>query len=96
MKPIQITLEVSTAEDAALLRRLAKRLDEVREATFSAPHGKAIEVCEARAVEVVSETGSMMISAILQERIAAAEKKGRPPAAAAIERRTAKVRGRIG
>jgi hypothetical protein len=95
MKPITVTITVSSPEQAKMLERLAARLGEIEDATMQAADGAAIEVCESATLEAVLELGRGVVSDALRTRIEGFEKKGRRPGSVAAKtgKATAKSSG---
>ena len=91
MSPITVHLEVDSAEEAELLRHVHGLLLEMKQLALSAPAGRVLDVCEAAVLAGGQRVSRQMLEQVLQQRIEALEKKGRPcvPAAAAAPARIA-------
>jgi len=91
MTPTTVTLEVSSPEQAALLRQFHGLLQELEQLALSAPAGKVLDVCEAAVVERGQDVSRRVLQQVVQQRIEALEKKGRRcgPAAAVGRGKTA-------
>jgi hypothetical protein len=77
MSTITVTLEVSSAEQEALLRQFHGLLQEMQQLALAAPHGRVLEVCEAAVLQRGQEVHRQVLEQAVQQRIAALEKKGR-------------------
>jgi hypothetical protein len=72
-----ITLEVDNEGQAVLIRRYHALLQEMADLALSAPHGRVIDVLEDVAVDKGRDTMRATLEQAVQQRIDAAEKKGR-------------------
>lgn len=77
MSAITVTFEVSSPEQAALLRQFHGLLEEMQQLALAAPHGRVLDVCEAAVLERGQEVSRQVLEQAVQQRIVALEKKGR-------------------
>ena len=77
MSRTTVTLEVESESQARLLRRYHAWLHELRELAHSAPEGHILEVLEEAVVTQGRERLRQTLEEAVQQRIDAAEKKGR-------------------
>jgi hypothetical protein len=71
-----VTLEVTSSEQAALLRRFHAFLQEMEQLALAAPEGHIFDVCEAAALKKGQDVNRQVLQQAVQERINALEKKG--------------------
>ncbi|HEY7310900.1 MAG TPA: hypothetical protein VH643_16165 [Gemmataceae bacterium] len=88
-----ITIEIPALSEP-LVRRLLALHEELSQRALSAPDGTVFDACEAAIVDKGRDLNAHILADAVAQRVAAAEKKGRPcgPAAAAASRRTADPR----
>jgi hypothetical protein len=77
MSRTSITLEVSSPEQAALLRHFHALVVEMEQLALSAPEGQVLDRCEAAIVERGRQVNRQVLQQAVQQRIEALEKKGR-------------------
>lgn len=97
MSRIHVTLEVDSPDQERLLRHYHAFLQEMEQLALVAPEGHVLEVCETEVLKRAQEANRQVLEQAVQQRIAAAEKKGRRcgPAGAVEPGRTAAApRGR--
>jgi hypothetical protein len=78
MTPRTITLEVTSDQQELLLRQMHTMLQELESLSDAAPHGEVLEVCEAAVLSKSRDLARQTLERIVQRRVDAAEKKGRP------------------
>jgi len=76
MAPLTTTVEISCAEDAALVERYALMLRETRALAATAPLAELIDACELSVLEKGREVNRATLEDLVQRRLADAEKKG--------------------
>jgi hypothetical protein len=86
-----VTLEVSSAEQEALVRQFHAMLQELETLALSAPAGQVLDCCEAAVLQRGQEVNRQVLQQAVQQRIEALEKKRRRcgPATAVGRARTA-------
>jgi hypothetical protein len=77
MTPTPVTLEVSSAEQEAVLRQFHGLLLEMEQLALSAPPGQVIDRCEALVLQRGQDVNRQLLQQAVQQRIEALEKKGR-------------------
>lgn len=86
-----LTISYSTPEERLAYERAIAFVGEMHQLGLDAPHGGAIDACEALALSAGRDLLRDTLAAAVQARIDGAEKKSTPPAAT---RRAARARGR--
>jgi len=97
MSRISVTLEVDSPAEEALLRQYQAFVREMKQLALVAPEGRVLEVCEMEVLRKSQDVNRQVLERVVQERIAAVEKKGRrcgPAAADEPERTVARPPGR--
>lgn len=77
MSPTTLTLEVSSPEQAALLRQFHGLLLELEQLALSAPAGQVLDLCEAAVLQRGQDVNRHVLQQVVQQRIDTLEKKGR-------------------
>ena len=77
MSQTSVTLEVSSPEQAALLRHFHALVVEMEQLALSAPAGQVMDQCEAAILERGRQVNRQVLQQAVQQRVEALEKKGR-------------------
>jgi hypothetical protein len=77
MTRINVTLEVDSPAQEALLRQYHAFLQEMEQLALSAPEGHVLDVCETAVLQKGQEANRRVLQEAVQKRVDAAEKKGR-------------------
>jgi hypothetical protein len=77
MTRINVTLDVDSPAQEALLRQYHAFLQEMEQLALAAPEGHVLDVCETAVLHKGQEVNRQVLEEAVQKRIAAAEKKGR-------------------
>jgi hypothetical protein len=77
MKPKDVVLQVQTPEQEELLPKFHAYVLELEQLALTAPDGQVLDQCEAAAVTQGRDLARQTLERAVQQRIAAAEKKGR-------------------
>ena len=93
MSQLTATVEISHPSDVALIERYAMMLGEMRALAEGTSMDKLIDVCELSIIEKGREVSRSSLEQIVQERIAAAEKKGACVCAGVVGRKRVVGRG---
>lgn len=97
MSRLNVTLEVDSPAQEALLRQYHAFLQEMEQLALAAPAGQVLDVCETAVLQKGQEVNRQVLEQAVQKRIAEVEKKGRrcgPAPAVGCERTAAPANAR--